>query len=49
MSMSVSIADVQEKEEDTNARTDPRTSLIQSYTLKAFKVAHFSAKPFSAI
>lgn len=35
------MADGEEKEEE-NIRTDPRTAIIQNYTLKAFKVAHFT-------
>ena len=32
------MSDMDEKEDQDHARTDPRVALIQSYTLKAFKV-----------
>ena len=36
------MADGEEKEETEHSRVDPRVALIQSYTLKAFKVVYFA-------
>ena len=40
------MSDMDEKEDQDHSRTDPRVALIQSYTLKAFKVTKILAFSF---